>query len=101
MSKSLFRRLQEYSPKLTPVEQLSIREKYPHYFVDVRGLDYIDVYWVIRLFRITDPEIAHAVKKMLVNGLRGVKDNEQDIRETIDALNRWLEIREENNKRNK
>lgn len=69
-----------------------LRDKYPHYYVDVSHLEYIDVYRVLRLFKIKDPEIAHAVKKLLACGLRGFKDSHKDVLEAIDTLKRWIEI---------
>lgn len=75
-----------------------LRDKYPHYYVDIRGIDYVDVYRVIRWFRINDPEIAHAIKKLLVCGLRGFKDSRKDVIEAIDSLKRWLEIDSEDRK---
>ena len=67
-----------------------------HYFKDVSGLDSIDVYRVLQLFNVTDPCIQHAVKKLLVAGGRGAgKDISRDIKEAIDSLERWQEMREE------
>jgi len=47
-----------------------------------------DVYDVLRAFEVTDPAVAHAVKKLLCTGLRGHKGYSEDIQESIDALNR-------------
>lgn len=47
-----------------------------------------DVYDVLRAFNVTDPAVAHAVKKLLCTGLRGHKGYSEDIQESIDALNR-------------
>lgn len=45
---------------------------------------------------VVDPCLQHAVKKLLVAGGRGGgKDISRDIQETIDALRRWQEMREE------
>jgi len=67
-----------------------------HYFKDVSKLDTIDVYRVLSLFNVTDPCIQHAVKKLLVAGGRGAgKDITRDIKEAIDSLNRWQEMRDE------
>lgn len=74
--------------------------EYSHYFKDVAGLDVIDVYRVLDLFRVTDPCIQHAVKKLLVAGGRGAgKDISQDIKEAIDTLRRWQEMRNEDAER--
>jgi hypothetical protein len=69
--------------------------KYPHYFKDVRHLTHIDVYRVLHLFEVTDPAIAHAVKKLLVAGGRGTKPKIKDISEAVDALQRCLDINAE------
>lgn len=71
--------------------------KHSHYFKDVSHLKHIDVYRVLQLFDVTDPCIAHAIKKLLVAGGRGAgKDITQDIREAIDSLERWDAIQQEN-----
>lgn len=67
-----------------------------HYFKDVSHLSEIDVYRVIDLFNVTDPCLQHALKKILVPGGRGAgKGNEKDVREAIDSLNRFLQMRAE------
>jgi len=48
----------------------------------------VDVYDVLRAFEVHDPAVAHAVKKLLCPGSRGVKDREQDIKEAVEALGR-------------
>lgn len=70
--------------------------RHSHYFKDVRGINSIDVYRVLQLFNVTDPCIQHAVKKLLVAGGRGAgKDITRDIKEAIDSLERWQEMRAE------
>ena len=68
--------------------------KYSHYY---RPCPYpvIDPYRILELFDVTNPSIAHAVKKLLVAGGRGAKDIDQDIQEVIDTLERWKEMRVE------
>lgn len=67
-----------------------------HYFKDVRNLDYLDVYRVLSLFSVTDPCLQHAIKKLLVAGGRGGgKDIRRDIKEAIDTLKRWQDMRAE------
>jgi hypothetical protein len=74
-----------------------VKEKFSHYYKKVPG-EYIDVYRVLQLFEVYDPCIQHAVKKLLVAGSRGVKDINKDIQEAIDSLQRWKEMRiEEDN----
>ena len=67
--------------------------KYEKYFKDVSNLQNIDVYRVIRLFKVEDYELGHAVKKLLLFGQRtGGKSRFEEITEARDTLNRWLEI---------
>ena len=68
---------------------------FDHYFKDTRHLDTVDVYRVLEMFKVTDPCIQHAVKKMLVAGGRGVKDQGKDVSEAIVSLQRWQEMRVE------
>lgn len=73
--------------------------KYPHYFKDVTDLDSIDVYRVLELFHVTNPCLQHAIKKLLVAGGRGSKDIRKDVAEAIDTLERWQEMRAEDDDR--
>lgn len=73
--------------------------KHTHYKKPVAGLQFVDVYRVLALFGVTDPCLQHAVKKLLVAGGRGAKDISQDVQEAIDTLQRWQEMRAEDDKR--
>lgn len=70
-------------------------DKHSHYRKDVSHLNVLDVYRVLDLYQVTHPAIQHAIKKLLAAGGRGAKNDEQDVREAIDSLNRWLEMRAE------
>lgn len=70
---------------------------YNHYFKEVTGLTHIDVYRVLQLFGVTDPCIQHAIKKLLVAGGRGGKDTTKDVAEAIVSLQRWQQMRSEEN----
>lgn len=72
-----------------------IKPKYSHYLKDPTGYGAIDVYRLLRMFEVTDHEIGHAVKKLLVSGKRGAKGKRQDLIEAIDTLNRLLTIMDE------
>jgi hypothetical protein len=72
-----------------------MKNKYNHYYKDISYLDGIDIYRVLMLYGVTDPCIAHAIKKLLCAGQRGGKDMEQDIQEAIDALVRWQDMKQE------
>ena len=67
-----------------------------HYFKSVAHLAEVDVYRVLELFSITDQALGHALKKLLVAGGRGGgKDITRDVKEAVDTLNRWIEMRAE------
>lgn len=71
-----------------------VRDNYNHYHKPC-PYEYIDVYRVLSLWNVTDPCIQHAIKKLLVAGDRGVKNVDKDIREAIVSLQRWQEMRQE------
>lgn len=54
----------------------------------------IDVYDVLKAFSVTCPARAHAIKKMLCAGQRGVKDEAQDLKEARASLNRSIDLLE-------
>jgi hypothetical protein len=75
---------------------ISTAIKHPHYFKSVSGLTHVDVYRVLALFSVTDPCLQHAIKKLLVAGGRGGgKDIRRDVQEAIDTLERWQDMRGE------
>lgn len=77
-------------------KELSLVEKYPHYYKDIRHLNIIDIYRFFDLFNVKDPCLQHSIKKMAVGGKRGSKDYEKDIKEAMDTLNRWEYMQDEN-----
>lgn len=66
--------------------------KHNHYFKSVAGLNEIDVYRVLELFEVSDHALGHAIKKLLVAGDRGVKDQYRDVQEAADTLQRWMQM---------
>lgn len=72
--------------------QIATHSQHGHYFKDVRDLNVIDVYQVLRLFNVTDPCLQHIVKKALVAGGRGHKNFERDLKDIHDTSKRALEI---------
>ena len=72
--------------------------KHGHYKKDVRHLDMVDVYRVIDLWEIKHPALQHALKKVLAAGKRGAKDEDKDVQEAIDSLERWKEMQAEDAK---
>jgi len=76
-------------------KKISMAERYPKYYRDVRHLDEMDVYAVHDTFRVDDPSgcLQHASKKILLSGTRnGGKSLEQDIKEARDILTRKLQL---------
>lgn len=69
--------------------------KHAHYHKAVGHLESVDVYRVLGLFGVTDQALGHAIKKLLVAGNRGVKNIDKDVQEAIDTLQRWQEMRAE------
>jgi len=72
-------------------------KKHAHYFKNVRELTEVDVYRVCGLFEVDDctGAVQHAIKKLLLPGQRGSKDQRKDIQEAIDTLTRRLGIMDE------
>jgi hypothetical protein len=54
----------------------------------------VDVYDVLVAFNVTCPARAHAIKKLLCAGLRGKGDELQDLRESIQAIDRSIQLAE-------
>lgn len=52
----------------------------------------VDVYRVLSAFEVTDPALQHLIKKALCAGLRGHKDNEQDLQDIIDSGHKALTL---------
>lgn len=70
--------------------------KYSHYFREVpKGVTHIDIYRLLAMFGVTDNALGHAIKKLIVPGLRGAKDVCKDVTEARDTLNRWLQMAQE------
>ena len=70
-------------------------QKFPHYFKNVDHLKDIDIYRVLKMWQVTDPCIQHAVKKLLVAGKRGNKVMSIDVKEAIVALERFIQMLDE------
>jgi hypothetical protein len=52
---------------------------------------WVDVYAVLELFEVNEHALGHAIKKLLMAGNRGAKGYEQDLRESIMAIERVLD----------
>jgi hypothetical protein len=60
------------------------------YHKTIKGVT-MDVYDVLRAFEVTSPAIQHAVKKLLMPGVRGHKDQLQDVQEAAQSIQREIE----------
>lgn len=69
--------------------------KHSHYFVDVSGLDTVDVYRMIELIGITCPVAQHVFKKAWATGKRGHKDLRRDWQDIADSAARRLQMMDE------
>lgn len=70
----------------------SEKRSHGHYFKDVSQLNEIDVYYVLKLFEVTDPCLQHIVKKALCAGKRGHKDMMEDLQNIVDTAARAVEL---------
>jgi hypothetical protein len=72
-----------------PTESSNDPVSSPNKYIRVlRGGTTLDVYDVLDAFKVDNPAVQHALKKMLCAGSRGHKDYMQDIQEAIDSLER-------------
>jgi hypothetical protein len=46
----------------------------------------IDIYRFLIAFKVVEPGLAHAIKKLACAGIRGKGDIDQDLKEAIDAI---------------
>ena len=72
-----------------------MKNTYNHYFKNTVHLNAVDVYRVLELFEVADPCLQHAIKKLLCAGARGSKDEQQDVQEAIDTLERYQDMKAE------
>jgi hypothetical protein len=68
--------------------------KHNHYYRPF-PFDSIDPYRLGVVYDIKDPNVFHALKKLMVLGGRGAKDAAHDVQDVIDTMERWKEMREE------
>ena len=64
------------------------------YHVQVKEGVWIDVYDVLAAFGVTNPALAHLIKKALKPGDRGHKDKLTDLRDIVQSAQRALELEE-------
>lgn len=66
-----------------------------NYLREIKPGVFVDVYDVLVAFGVTNPAIAHALKKLLCPGQRGQKSLRQDLLEAGVALQRAIDIIED------
>jgi len=52
----------------------------------------VDVYDVLEAFNVTCPALQHLIKKALCVGIRGHKDESQDLQDILDSANRAISL---------
>lgn len=80
--------------RIVGVEDSQEVTEYPHYFKPVPAASHVDVYWVLTAWEVHCPAVAHAVKKLLCAGQRGVKDRVKDLEEAVASVKRAIELEE-------
>jgi hypothetical protein len=71
-----------------------LRDIYPHPKSNYKEPIQVDVYCVLKAFKVVDGPIAHAVKKLLCAGQRGKGDKLKDLKETLVAVQRAIDQEE-------
>ena len=61
------------------------------YHREIKGIT-IDVYDILVAYEVTNPAIAHAIKKLLCAGERGAKGRLQDLFEAQTSITRGLDL---------
>jgi rubredoxin len=59
-----------------------------------KPIGWVDVYEVLLAFNVTDPAVAHAIKKLLACGQRGKGDTIADLKGAIAAIKRAINFQE-------
>ena len=67
--------------------------RYVRTFHSIDGQSFrVDVYSVLAAFRVTCPARQHAIKKLLMPGLRGAKGEIQDLDEALVSVSRAIDM---------
>jgi len=95
--KSVTEKEKEVREEFVKKYPLTVDECFSHignkYVKEIRG-EKVDVYDVLTAYKVTCPARAHAIKKLLMAGQRGHKDEEQDLKEAIQAIERSINLNE-------
>lgn len=82
---------------MSHISHLSSYHRKLTFFTAAGTEDYthIDVYDVLKAFRVECHATGHAIKKLLCAGSRGHKDKETDLKEAIAAIERAIDLSRE------
>lgn len=74
----------------------ALADQYPHYYKQLpEKVSHLDVYRVLDSFGVKRSTVQHAIKKLLVTGGRGSKNEVQDLLEAKASIERALEMIQE------
>lgn len=62
------------------------------YLKEIKPNVFVDVYDVLVAFNVTCPATQHAIKKLLMPGVRGHKETTQDLQEAKQSIERAIDI---------
>lgn len=80
-------------PGLVAAAPQRLLNKYQREITNACGQSIVtDVYDILNAYTVTDPAIAHAIKKLLMPGQRGDKSIIADLNESIQAISRSLDV---------
>ena len=90
----LIRGIHTMNTDIKPPESITVKgKKLNKYQREIKGA-VLDIYDILDAYDVRNPAIAHAIKKLLMNGNRGHKPMLQDYREAIDSIRRGIELEE-------
>lgn len=78
--------------EVVSVKPCGIGLKKNKYQREIKQGIYVDVYDVLKAFKVTNSATQHAIKKLLAGGQRGHKDLLQDLNEARDSISRAIEL---------
>lgn len=93
---SLFEIVKEGQETITYSENVtSINKSTNKYLREIKPGVFVDIYDVLRAWKVTDPCLQHAAKKVLQAGERGHKDRLEDLNDVLASTQRAIEMHKE------
>lgn len=77
------------------VQETPVRNKYSR---EIKPGVWVDIYDVLNAWKVTDPCLQHAAKKVLQAGDRGHKNRLEDLQDIVDSTQRAIEMHKEWNR---